>query len=364
MSNVERLAFEREARSSSVYWNFEMIRHTICRFEHEFCDTLDDATLAIALIGADDDSYFAILYVCMSDDRRERILEIIGQSYDVTEEDMEAAQLLIYDAVIKYERAYYVKNHIFSWYDATELDDIECLTIPDGILEIEDEAFAGYVDERNYDFVVDERSIGWWDHTIDLGIQTVVFPDSLKRIGDWAFSKMVCLKNIHFGNSLEHIGDFAFCNCHSLEKIELPGSIKDIGKSTFDNCIHLKSVKLSEGIEVIPEKMFNHCTGLREVILPSTLKKIGDRAFFDCYDLEKIDLPEGLTVIEEGLFSGCCSMKEIYIPKSVTQIEDDAFGSGWEGGSCEEDLVVICHQDSFAHKYAIENNLKFRLVSV
>lgn len=363
MSNTERPAFKRESRASSVFWNFERTQHTFHINNHEFCDTLDDATLAIALIGADDVFYNAILHSCMSAERREHVLEIISQSHDVTEEDMEAAQLLIYDAAIKFERADDVRNHIFTGYDVDELGDIECLTIPDGILEIGCEAFAGYVDERNYDFVVDERSIGWWDHIIDPGIQTVVFPDSLKRIGDWAFSKMVCLKNIHFGNSLEHIGEFAFYNCHSLKEIKLPGSIKDIGKSAFDNCIHLKSVKLSEGIEVISEEMFHHCTRLSEVILPSTIKEIGDRAFFDCYNLEKIYLPEGLTVIAEGLFAGCVSLKEIYIPQSVIQIEDDAFGSGWEGGSCEEDLVVICHQDSFAHQYAIKTNLKFKLLT-
>lgn len=336
--------------------------HIFRENEHEFCDTLDDTTLAIALIGADANVYNGILHLCMNIDRRERILSIIGQSRDVTEEDMEAAQLLIYDAAIKWRRANYARNNIFSGYDVNELGDMECLTIPDGNLEIEDESFDGYVNERNYDVVADERVLGCWDRKIKPGIQTVVFPDSLKRIGDWAFSKMVCLKNIHFGKSLEHIGEWAFYCC-SLEKIELPGSIKDIGKSAFECCFYLKSVKLSEGIEVIPEQMFHRCSMLREVILPSTIKEIGNHAFLACLHLEKIKLPEGLTVIAEGLFADCLSLKEIYIPKSVRQIEDNAFGSCLYE-SCEGNLVVTCYQDSFAHQYAIENNLNFNLVTV
>ena len=362
MLNTKRPAFKIEGRDDSVFKDFEDTVHMFFDYEDEFCETLDDATLAIALIGADICSYRSILSI-LSDDRRKRILAIISQSHDVTEEDMEAAQRLICDAAIKFDRANDIKNHIFTCYDVNELDDIESLTIPDGILEIEYAAFDGYICERDYHYVK-ERNPRCWDlDTMQPGIQTIVFPDSLKRIEDKAFFNMICLKNIHFGNSLEHVGKFAFYSC-GLEKIELPGSIKDIGESAFDNCIYLKSVKMSEGIEVIPEEMFLHCTALREVILPSTIKEIGKLAFWDCCNLKKINLPEGLTVIAEGLFGGCGSLEEIYIPKSVTQIEDDAFGRGWEGWSCEEDLVVTCHQDSFAHQYAIKNNLKFKLVTV
>jgi len=361
MLNAERPAFTRESRSSSVTFEFDYFTHILYKSEHELCDTLDDSTLAIALIGAEDTIYISTLHNCMSIDRRERILEIINQSHDVTEEDMEAAQLLIYEAANKWDRANDAKNYIFSWYDVNELGDIESLTIPDGILEIAGGAFASYVDERNYKLVADERMHGWWDRKIQPGIQTVVFPDSLKRIGDGAFNSMVCLKNIHFGNSLEYIGEFAFYCC-SLKKIELPGSIKEIGESAFERCNYLESVKLSEGIEVIPKEMFCYCTRLHEVILPSTIKEIGNHAFLACLDLKKINLPEGLTVIAEGLFADCVSLKEIYIPKSVTQIEDNAFGSCLYGRD-EEYLVITCHQDSFAHQYAIENNLKFNLVT-
>lgn len=387
MSNTERPPFQREAREFSVTGQFESVLRLFCysefttyedgypdmawsiarergtlHSENDFYETLDDGTLAIALIGAGDSVYDVTLQCCMNVDRRERILAIISQSHDVTEKDMKDAQLLILDAASKYERANYAKNHIFSRYDVEEMGDVEFLAISDGILEIEDQVFDEYVEKRNYNLVAEERIAGWRDHTIKPGIQTVVFPDSLKRIEDRAFFNMVCLKNIHFGNSLEHIGEFAFYSCR-LGKIELPGSIKDIGESAFATCFCLESVKLSEGIEVISEQMFYRCTSLREVVLPSTIKEIGKHAFLACYDLGKINLPEGLTVIAEGVFADCTSLKEIYIPKSVIQIEDNAFGSCWHE-SCEVDLVVICHQDSFAHQYAIENNLKFKLVTV
>ena len=87
------------------------------------------------MIGAEDDIYDAI-YWRMSIDQRERILAIISQSHDVTEKDMEAAQLQICEAAFKYKREYYSENHIFQWFDAYELGDIECLTIPDGTLRL------------------------------------------------------------------------------------------------------------------------------------------------------------------------------------------------------------------------------------
>lgn len=83
------------------------------------------------------------------------------------------------------------------------------ITIPEGVTEIEDEAFAFRED-----------------------IHEVRLPLSMKRIGKSAFQECVNLEKINFPHGLEKIGDAAFCNCLSLVKPKLPESVK-IGELAF-----------------------------------------------------------------------------------------------------------------------------------
>ena len=96
-------------------------------------------------------------------------------------------------------------------------------------------------------------------------------------------------------------------------------------------------------------------------MLPDTIKRIGPCAFCYCVTLGKIRLPERFTMIANGLFRGCTSLEELYIPRSVTQIGYCPFGDcQYEG--CEENLTVICHESFFAHRYALQEGLKVRLL--
>jgi len=47
-------------------------------------------------------------------------------------------------------------------------------------------------------------------------------------------------------------------------------------------------------------------------------------------------------------------LNEIYIPSSVGMIEDNAFKG------CPS-VVIVCRENSFAHKYAADNDIMFRL---
>jgi hypothetical protein len=63
-------------------------------------------------------------------------------------------------------------------------------------------------------------------------------------------------------------------------------------------------------------------------------------------------IPEGITNILVCAFSGQRYLKSITVPESVTQIDDGAFDG------CLSDLTLYCHENSYAHTYAKEHNLK------
>ena len=93
----------------------------------------------------------------------------------------------------------------------------------------------------------------------------------------------------------------------------------------------------------------------KKVIIPNSVKKIGEWAFSFCESLEKITIPDSVTEIGNGAFYECKSLKEITIPDSVTKIGDDAFDG------CE-DLVIKAPENSYAQKYAEENDIKSETV--
>ena len=74
---------------------------------------------------------------------------------------------------------------------------------------------------------------------------------------------------------------------------------------------------------------------------------------------EEVTIPTKLagktvTAISGGAFDECTEMDTIKIPESVESIDEDTFENS-------EDLTIQCFQDSYAHKFAEENNIKSQM---
>lgn len=96
---------------------------------------------------------------------------------------------------------------------------------------------------------------------------------------------------------------------------------------------------------------------ITKVILPNSITSIGDNAFRFCSSLTSINIPNSVTSIGLGAFQDCTSLTSINIPNSVTTIGNNAFDG------CTN-LTIYCEQDSYAEKYAKENNIPVKYTEI
>lgn len=147
----------------------------------------------------------------------------------------------------------------------------------------------------------------------------------------WTSVRFVYIENEYdemLGNELS-IGDYAFRNCDSLEIINIPYRLKHLGKNVFEGCDSLKSAKLN------------------------SLNNLLDGTFGDCSSLIEVYLGENIKIIKGDCFKDCSSLKRLTIPKSVIYIDN-----------LPETLTLLVDKNSYAHKYAIKNNIKYEIVEI
>lgn len=142
----------------------------------------------------------------------------------------------------------------------------------------------------------------------NIELQSVIIPDSIKIIGDFAFEYCRKLGDVKMSDSIEVIGNYAFSNCHSLTLISLPQKLNHIGDRAFQNCGQLFIENMPATIEKIGAYAFWNCRPIKQFVLPSTIKDIGEHAFSYC-----------------------------------------------------QNLVLKVEENSYAHDYAIENNVCFEV---
>lgn len=130
------------------------------------------------------------------------------------------------------------------------------ITIPNGVIGIEDKAFAGC-------------------HNLT----SVIIPNSVISIGEEAFYDCHGMKTVTIGNSVKTIGNRAFRGCTGITSITIPNSVTNIGYAAFMYCINMKSLSIGNGVTCIESNAFNGCDKLTAVSIPTNVIKIGKEAF-------------------------------------------------------------------------------------
>lgn len=112
----------------------------------------------------------------------------------------------------------------------------------------------------------------------------------------------------------------------------LNNSIKCICRNALSGYSSLESVRLFKNLEVIEDCAFENCKNLTGIILPITLERLGNGVFRNCTKLLSVKIPPSVTEIGEGVFEGC------------------------------NKVTIYCEEGSFAHSYAIEHNIPYKLM--
>lgn len=182
---------------------------------------------------------------------------------------------------------------------------IQAISIPEGVVEIQDEAFVLFFTLRQ-----------------------AILPDSLKTIGTEAFEYCDDLKYINIPASVTYIGPRAFTS----EYVEL-NIAPDCIYTLMDGAIYHKgdkklthylpglkneSYEIPRGIKVIGEKAFTN-EYIQTVVLPDTLTTIGKEAFAGAPGITQLTLPASLTTIDENALPA--SLEKITLDKNNTAFE-------------------------------------------
>lgn len=226
-------------------------------------------------------------------------------------------------------------------------------------IEVEQGEICLYDTKNNINKYPDENKMIVYDCSKskfenNTSLTTVIIDNSVKYIGENAFKKCKNLKEIEIPNSVVSIKKEAFNGCESLNKIEIPNSVASIDEGAFSGCTNLKEVKISNSITIIKKLVFLDCENLTKIEIPEYVMTISEHAFYFCKNLKEIKMLNGVKFIRYNAFGYCKSLRKIEIPKSVTFIDKDAFKN------CSDELYIYCNKDSYAEKYAKDNNIKFK----
>ena len=137
--------------------------------------------------------------------------------------------------------------------------------------------------------------------------------------------------------------------------VVIPYGVTKLDYEAFRFCDGLKTVYIPDSVTSISASVFSNCTNLTSVTDPGSVRTLGFGAFRACDSLESVTLMDGVEELGGDTFFGCEALKSVVIPKSVKKIWDGPLG---DFVGCDS-VTVVCPEDSYAHKFCIENDLHF-----
>lgn len=147
----------------------------------------------------------------------------------------------------------------------------------------------------------------------------------------------------------------AFSECANIEKIQIPDGVNTIKEEAFYECKNLTDINLPPLLTSIEDGMFANCSSLTSVIIPNNVTSIGLMAFDRCESLTNIRIPKDVTNIEAWAFSDCYKLRNIEIQSVAATIYESATENCYV-------LTILCHKDSTAERYAIDNEIRYQII--
>ena len=103
-------------------------------------------------------------------------------------------------------------------------------------------------------------------------VKSVTFGEGLVHIEDDAFAGCASLASVSIPDTISSVGARAFEHCESLTSVVFPGGVGVIGEYAFGDCHNLQELNLGTGVLIIEANAFYNATALQRVIIPSVEK--------------------------------------------------------------------------------------------
>ncbi|MBP5755558.1 MAG: leucine-rich repeat protein [Clostridia bacterium] len=177
----------------------------------------------------------------------------------------------------------------------------------------------------------------------DTAVTSVTLSDGIMKIESNAFDYCKSLVAVYLPESVTNIGLGAFADCSRLTSAVLPAGVTEIEYYLFQNCSSLVSVVIPDGVTFIGEWAFDGCSALTAVTVPDRVTEINKGAFYGCSSLADVYLPEGITRIGESAFDSCRGLETIYFAGTRAQWEAIKKDTDWDAYT--GDYAVVCADD-------------------
>ena len=159
-------------------------------------------------------------------------------------------------------------------------------------------------------------------------ITGVTLPEGLLRIGDDAFAGCPAMKDtLVIPHSLRVIGHDVFTDCSGIPAVRwLADSCVAAEKDMkcFYRCLSMRKVDIGPGVMVTPSQMFSGNRVLESVYMADGVTTIGSNAFTMDSCLTDVRWPSTLRVIEHAAFYEC-DLREIVLPDSLQVVGTYSF---------------------------------------
>lgn len=196
------------------------------------------------------------------------------------------------------------------WYDSNDWkDDRNEESFRDLILSLGDKPCS-----RSHDFKMMKKSSGKRPKTaedmqevlqikngivqkcLDPDLTDCTVPEGVTEILDTAFANCKKLKKVELPNTLRKIGEKAFLNCMRLASVNFPEGLEEIHIAAFKRCA-LKEILLPDTVRFIGDAAFSRCENLQTVRLSKKITDYADCGLEWCDDTTVI-LPDGMEIDE------------------------------------------------------------------
>jgi len=224
-------------------------------------------------------------------------------------------------------------------------------------------------------------------------LESIIFPETITTIEYFAFGRCFALKNVRIPASVSSIGQLAFYGCTALkeivvdenndyyssvdgvlynkdvsvllqypsgkenEKYDIPNTVSEIRFYSIENNSILKDINIPDSVKTIGQSNFSGCTSIESIIIPDSVTVMGSSIFGECTSLKTVVLGDSITSIGAWAYENCTSLESITIPDSVIEIHYTSFYN-----VNRNILTIKCYENSVAHTYAVERNIKVELM--